>query len=883
MTQIKEIKMNNLMISWFKLVKSSGVMASLLFSTISYASIAQAAIGDSVITPSIEHSDQLAVISSVTNSDEVFLHIRKANQAGISINRFDQFEVTGQSLKLVNVPRQVLDTTIKPASLVVIIANSIVLQNSIEMVGPATDILFITTVNNGVINCTNCTLSNFHRISLVASESTAITDNALLIGKLSTAAGGYINIDGLTAPGSIALDIASKALSLEGEINLHQYADKDVLGGYSQNINGDYSIGTGSVNALLGSLNWDYENQELVSLAYTSSLSTLGGSIKSVGVKITAANDLLLNTHINTKTDLLSSVRYKNQAHVSDEGITIQVMGSNYSLLTVAGNQQSNGNIALKSRGDLNLYSVLTEINAKEVQLIAGGNTKNLASIDADHIEIAVNKFQNEGALSSNQALEVWAEKQLVNQYGGTLVADTMKLQSKTSFVRNGSRKPYQSEEQENDDLLIFANDYLDFFNSTQLGMFFMQGVTVETTTANYVMAPDNSAHIGAREIEIIGTGFENINPYYAYVNGIGVVELQQDLIDMVTVLAEDSLQIHTTNYVLNSSAQLAMNSETGIFKIRTGMLTNERYRNETILNKYDSVVDDPNTIKTDLITLSTKTAVYSPPGVILSMGDFQVEASKGFVNNVSYLEVFDDAQFNTPILNDIGLRHGETIQNVSILPAKYKRCWRRYWRKRCRWYPTTKTNEDVTVNPTEEMDSLFFVHGNAVSNANNVFYRNHEPLNYFKNQAIQNVIEQDYAHINDGVTTTTTQEMSFFTMGGVGTATVGIDTTQTIVQSGSGVDDGTGTGEGDVLTVTVNTDQAYKVFTGTQLVPIMVGGITTFIPVNMYNDPYSETTSAVSTNYSIFEEILKLYNALLAAFTELLNEIDWWSGEQGQ
>src|SRR3990167_6926997 len=44
-----------------------------------------------------------------------------------------------------------------------------------------------------------------------------------------------------------------------------------------------------------------------------------------------------------------------------------------------------------------------------------------------------------------------------------------------------------------------------------------------------------------------------------------------------------------------------------------------------------------------------------SPPGILMSMGNLTMEANAGFLNNMSYLEVFGNAQFKTTNINDIG------------------------------------------------------------------------------------------------------------------------------------------------------------------------------------------------------------------------------------
>lgn len=821
----------------------------------------------SVITPTSDDSDQIHQFSLASENADL-LHVKKANSSGISVNRFDTFEVSAKALKIANVKRQASDATEAQTRLIVVIANNFVFENEIELLGPASDILFLSTSDTGAVSCNACVFKNFHRVTFaVASPESTISDNIQQIGKLNTASNGSISINNMSSPGLLALDLFSNTLSLDGEINLHQRADQDALGGYTQNENGAYTIGTGSVNINLGQIKWDYDNQLVEGVTYDASSTILNGSIKSVAVKVTSSSDLTINTHVDTRTNLVSSIRYKNQTYIANEGIIFQTIGNAY--MNVNGNQSTNGVLAIKATGDLNFPTSLTYLEAGNVDIISGNKIVNDAFIKANNIKVAANTIKNEGRLDSDNELQVWADSYILNQYGGIMIADALKLQSKTSFIRNGSRKPYQSEESENNDLLIFSNDYIEELNASQLGLFFMDGVTVDTSaTSNFVMANDNSAHIGARTLEIVGTGFENINPYYKRVGDDGVVALSRDQIDEVTVTGEDYLAIYTSNYVINSSAHMRMSSETGLFKIRTGMLTNERYRIQSILDKQEYSGANPGAYSTDLTTISSKTAVYSPPGHILSMGDLEVEATQGFVNNVSYVEVYDDAKIQTSTLNDIGLKHGSITKDVSVVPSQVFRCWKRHWRTRCRWLPSTKTEITVTLNTLEEMDSLFFVHGDATSSSVGEIFKNHEPLSSFRDVAIQTAIDRDFSQIEDGVTNVTRYYGYHYWLGRIATSDT-YETKNISTNIGS-----------TSFSISVTTDAETKEYLGTKLVPIMVDGITIFIPVDDHADPVFQNTSTSTTEYSIADELIKLYDALVEVFTSLLNEIDWWAEE---
>ena len=53
-----------------------------------------------------------------------------------------------------------------------------------------------------------------------------------------------------------------------------------------------------------------------------------------------------------------------------------------------------------------------------------------------------------------------------------------------------------------------------------------------------------------------------------------------------MSVSAEEYLGVDAANYVVNSSARIAMNDANGSFIVNTAQFTNERYRTVTVLDK---------------------------------------------------------------------------------------------------------------------------------------------------------------------------------------------------------------------------------------------------------------------------------------------------------
>lgn len=739
----------------------------------------------SVITPSTDYSDKVSLSqTSGTVGVTDLLQINKANSSGISINKFDRFEITSSPLNIINLSSNPLDPTDKPAKLIVIVADSIVLQNTIDIVGLTTDILFISTNSAEAINCTACTFNNFYRITLAsANPETTISDTVSLIGNLSTDSSGAISINGLNAPGAIALDIVANRLALKGEVNLHQKVSKDFLRSYTLDSNGNYSMGSGSANIVLGGTNWNYDEQKIISLSPTTSVSALNGEINAVGVKISSTADITVNTKIDTLTDLIGTVHYRDQVHIPIETITIQSVGA--ANLSIVGDQTSNGDISFKSTGHLYFDNPQTKINAAKVDLIAGEDIRNDASIEAGNVNLAANNIKNEGLIRSDFFIGIWAEKNILNQYGGKIIASTVKLQSKVGLVRNGSRTPYKSN---TDSLLSLGSDYITSLDPAKLGTFYTAGMNVSTDNTNYVMASDNSATILANNIEIVGTALENINPYYEIEDSQGLINFNRQRIEQVAIIAEQNLVALTTGYIINSSAFMQVNSSQGTMHLKTGLLTNERYRSFSVLEKTQSSDGS-------IINIESKNTIYSPPGDLLSMGDLDIEASEGFINNTAYVEVYGSAQFDSPMINDIGVAH-EALSEATVSRLEWHTKYVSYlWWKEKQRYTVTITDTIITLKRAE-LDSLFHIQGDTVVlNSEMEWFRNHEPIDTYIEQAAEKLTSGDF-NISEDVSE-------------------------------------------DKVTMVVD-----------------------------------------SVEYSVFDELIKLYNELVNYFNSIFAEINWWGEE---
>lgn len=745
---------------------------------------------------------------------ESLVTVRAANASGISVNHFSEFDVEDQALKLINVGPS-------PAELIVLMADDFLLKNTIEVVGPETDVLLVGRQSNSTITCGHCRFENALRVGLVVAETeNTLSESINDIGEFSSssALSGTIAINNLAAPGAIAVDIMAANVTTQGMLTTHQAGSRHPVEGYVADVNGSLDIGSGGINIMLGDMTWDYNSGAVLALNSKGSY-TLNGNVEASSFSVVASGPLVLNTSVDTNSDLISALSYKGNTYIPDERIAVQVFGSDQHMLSVKGDQSSSGDVSFKSAGSLSLDSIHTDINAKSVTLIAGTHLTNLSYIKTEElIDVAGYQVVNEGDLLSKKQVNVWSEQQMSNQYGGLISADEVTLTSMHQIVRNGSRTPYISRESENNYFLNHSIDQALYLSSDQLGTFYLlEEPVLRSGSSLGVMAVDNSAKIIANSLVVNAAAFENINPYYSKSkNSQGEFLLNKKYVGQVQVSTEKSLTIHAKNYVKNSSAHLAVNQFDGIMEIKTGLLTNERYRTVNGLVKNTSYAQDSHS-ETDTLGFHTQTLAYSPPGVITTMGNINVTTSQGIVNNTAYVEVFGNAKIRSPIINDIGLEHQGVNESTTATTT--------YYYPPDSWSETTGVDRFSHVENTvteelsvpSELDSLFFVHGSLEADASLGWFKNHKPFDFFVEQAIANTVNA----VQDSLLSFNNRDSNIF----------------------------------DYVTATSNS----TVEDAKQSGVISIDG-------------------KVEEEFSLVEKLEEIYNSALSAIADFFNEQDWWN-----
>lgn len=691
------------------------------------------------------------------SSIENMLYVAPPNSAGISINRFTTFTATSPLL-LVNTPTYQLATgaPVNPARTVVLIAEKFDLRTSIDVVGPATDVVLLTNSANGSINCLSCSFNNVLRLSLLATKYRDVTSFANQLGNFDTM--GSVTISGLSAPGALGLDVLAATMKTSGEITLNQRVMSSVNGGYSATPTGKYSMGSGAIDFVTGSVTWNYENKEVRKVSDTSSSQEFAGTIKSPRVSISSGNNVRFIGKIDTRVDVIGAVSYHDKTHLPQEGVVVQALsngsGSGVDVI-VSGDIYSDNSVELRATRDVRTEKA-AEITALKLAGLSGRATKNFGQLRADQLSLAGDTIENEGLLEGETVVHLWAEQDVANQYGGIIRAPDIILDSVTAAVRNGSRTPYRTEAANRNNLfnlgasevLAALESNLEFsgsnFDSSQLGAYYLlPGSMLLVNDGTVDMPLNHSAHIVGGRVLVRAPAFENINPYFEKVNAFDQVSLDRQRVSQVLVSAEDLLEIqgpegssdNRSEYLINSSGLVSVNAKDGRLRVQSKRLINNRFRISTYLKKYSrSSNPEPNPYDYYTTKISqyeqgfaSVTSVYSPPGFLSVMGKAEVNANLYFANIMGYFEAFSGADINSLQLKNLGVGNqgvGKTttrVETVFSQPGDYNP-------------GTTK----ILAKDPRDLDSLFYVGGTLNASDVDAWFGVLNPFHYFLGEAIE-------------------------------------------------------------------------------------------------------------------------------------------------
>ncbi len=859
------------------------------------------------IVPSSGQDDEVSFFQLTDNTVDDFLEIRPANAAGISVNKFDSFDVTGdRRLRILNTSSFVDDVKVPAADIIIIESDSITLSD-IEIVGPLADIMFISTSATGSIECNACVINNAFRVTLaVANRVNADTHSVLPlnesiadVGALKPLIGGTVTVNGLTAEGALGVEVIVDQFNLAGDVNTHQAAEELAEGGFQASSTGDKTIGSASFVAALGDVVWDFNTQNLLSSSASQGESSLEGNIYAVSAKIWSSYPLIFNTEIDTRTDALSSIRYRSwdaekesyvdKNHIAQEGVSLQIFSDESEFTAIGSNIFSNNTVLIRSTGGLNFASKYISLQTDEVESRTSYrcgafgwkrcwrsvnhtvtySVTDFSLIDAPHISLVATdelyigayikimsdnlglggkNVYNRGRLAASMKIEGYAKNNLVNEFGGRFKASTVHLQAEDGLVRNGSRTPFVPDESDVSTLLDYKSSDLIMPDGYKIGTFYKDGMQFDLSEEQF----EGSMHslILGNNIFVKATAFENINPYWEQIDPSqdpNDFEFQEGRVNQVGMHATNSIQIQTQKYLLNSSAGIVSDNTV---QFDSPIIINERYRVLSILEEY-SEEDHPD--GSPLLKYKDSIVAYSPPGLIMSVGDFTARAYHGFSNKASHFEIGGNGQFLANKVNYYGVQSGGGFAEgyYTTYHDESRSCGSFGW-DRC-WTRDIPTHHlEITKSDPTELDSLFSIGGNAAGQK-------------FSYDSSGNVV------LGDGVDVSMTTIEAFDAF------------VEDLVKDLFAWDSYDGFSESKTIDEQSNklttiqyikSDENCDPNAPDLQVPIDVGGITIFIPVR----DCQFIDKQIKTDYSLLEQMGAYFDRMVATMNSWLEDLDWWN-----
>ncbi|MBQ4839590.1 hypothetical protein [Pseudoalteromonas luteoviolacea] len=605
------------------------------------------------------------------------------SSAAVTTLNFNKFATIGKPV-LIKIPS---DSNIET---LVVNASSIDIQNSVSVMGKPVDLVFIS--NGGSVSCNNCSFDNAGRVSFVNGTFSG--------GIVRTRVGGKVTISNLSAPGLQSLEVMSDSIVTSGVIDLNLRAERHPNSGFIQSSRGTYVLGSGGINLYPGRFTIRYSNLDMISSTTLSSNYQPVGTFKAASIGIVTSQPVTIptSTVLNTMSDALATSTRQGQFYAPAEGVFIQIAEHESAALNVYGKLYSDRIITTKTIG-ATTYRSGSRLIGQTVKSFSDRGMLNQGYIDAGSIEVAASRLINSGTLNGSK-VNIEVEGDVYNTFGGVIKAGTLSVDLNDGIFTNGSRT---------NRLNWPTNKSLQApsinVNSLKHGPY--SGYSTAGTAQSRL-----SAKIHANTIKIVAKAIENINPYHIeepsgvdWSAGIRVNTAQSE---QVSIAAESKIELKASQYIRNSSAILRLNQQ-GLFHIDTPLLFNERYRLETtsyIISRYAYTSENKGSRDTVEQGIGTKIAAYSPPGRIVSFGEFQIGSKsvpsnrRRFVNAFSYIELFGNARFQKLDLESIGIKLSSTVATDNF-----------YAIKQCM---AIGNCSGTSVDTSVEGETLLAIHGNV-------------------------------------------------------------------------------------------------------------------------------------------------------------------------
>ena len=707
------------------------------------------------------------------------------NAAGISINNLQSFNVSNRPAFINNFggttyTEQQAEVTHGPAKIIVIVAHDSYLTKPIKILGSKADLFIITKVDHGGFTCQNCSFEGVLRLSILTrGDNFSFSADTSDLGSFKPTRTTYATINNLKAPGVIGVDIVTSTLHSNASVDLFQ---KVRTSGTNSSIvvdeDGNKTIANGALNILLGAHQWDYHSNKIVdngqgyyiqnNRLYTGGgwkkekgIKTVSGHFKAKTVRISSSGSLTVSATAETVTDFTSTVSYRGEVFVPEESVDYQALAG---YLTVSGITNSAGDVRYKSKGRLNVNTTQNTSHGKHLKVVSEERILIPAGsrLVAENITLSGADIANSGTVRAAHRLEIHATNattaagntprgtgSVYNQYGGELIGSDILIDAR-NVIRNGSRTPYASTPTTSDSLFnpqVFNNWIDDDGNAIAIGTFYHVPGSVDVAPTTTKKASNQKAHIAGDKINMKATAIENINPYYLFSDGYQV-DMQRDMVAQVAISAEDELKIKASSYILNTSSLLSLNKANAALQLNAPNVINNRYRVAFQLKASDVAPKIKTTIETMTENVATKTALYSPPGVIRSTGKVTsdgVGATSQFRNIAGYIEVFGELDVAANTFHSEGWKNQVIAQDTTTTSKVLTINGLDYVIGQ-----STETSPTIIADPND-LDSLLYAGYGLKASDSDVFIKDTTVMDLYIARAIEHAKATEYSWVGNG------------------------------------------------------------------------------------------------------------------------------------
>lgn len=652
--------------------------------------------------------------------EQGFIELAPANASGISYNKFHLFDQETSPLRILNARSD--------AHLIVFEAPDFILDSDIELIGKSADIVFLSQRSDSYISCEKCSFNAFTRVTLAAaSVDGGLPASSGQLGDLTTSGGGQVFLDGLYAPDALIVETVSNYLDVVGQNSTVRQVSQDANGGFVADDSGLLTLSGGSVHFNVGELHWNYETRSLVKAAVNHGKVSIKGTLESPEVKIFSTRVLDIAADIKTNVDVLSSAQYRGDVLVPSGNISIT--STSALPVNIRSELNSSGSINITSGGSV-LIDETSSIESEYIHIVAARDFINHGDVAGNTIAVSADKALNRGVVKAERLAKIEGESFVGNEFGGEISAETVRLVSDAGLIRNGSRTPYMTQSSQ---VYSTISDHTPFLNPSGIegGMYY---ATRHDEITDKVKAESTKAMIHGNDVYIESVAIENINPYWVPIDyqenvgdaddGVtvhqGVVNVDREIGNGVSISSINDLKIHGKDYVYNSSGIIETSTPNSVLEIAGAIVINERYRRmnllgeksyypgKLLLNGQTIRIDKKDDYSRNFYTLSH---VFSAPGRVFASGKMRVLATSSVINNISYIETLSDLKIESSNIRQIG--HENRKYNVFKLYGQGSK----------------SDNEGVDVTTHESMDALFKVGGYLYASKSAFIFNNTDEL----------------------------------------------------------------------------------------------------------------------------------------------------------